>query len=45
MKCYLSNVSNVLYRFYVNEENEEEIEIIGNDDDTFTFDQKWDNNT
>jgi len=39
----LGTVSGVKYRFYVgNSENEEtEVEIVGNDDNTFTFKQQW----
>ena len=43
----LQNVSGVKYRFYVSneEDNTDEIkkEIIGNNDNTFTFDEKWNN--
>lgn len=43
----ISNISNVKYRFYVTNNNDinikdEELEIIGNSDNSFTFDKKWD---
>ena len=41
----LTNIIGIKYKFYVDNNsdgrNEKEIEVIGNDDNTFTFDEKW----
>ena len=47
MSCDLTDVSGVKYRFYVSNDlsgNGEEMKVvIGNEDNTFTFDQSWNN--
>ena len=45
MSCELKDVSGTKYRFYVSDlednSNEVELEIEGNEDNTFTFEKKW----
>ena len=45
MSCELKDVGGIKYRFYVSDlednSNEVELEIVGNEDNTFTFEKKW----